>query len=395
MAAIAILFAAFVLLPRIFRAEGLYLFLPVLACAGVLFLPPRRDSTSADARSPLLRAGIGTAAAALPLACLLIPYVVQERLWDFVNGAVLLPRKRLAFASTPMPGALAIITGVPLTALVFAASRSPLGSRSILMKSLLWGVAIVLPLAALRNVVGYQVIWQSARLFAAILPLWICWRLVSGGIQHPEQQRPLFMLATMLAWASLNQFPFAAPIYFCYVAPLAVIAGIAAGSAESSFRWHTLLPWAVMLLLFAVFNANRGYIDNLGVVHAPRRFEAPLRLPRAHLKISEADARVYRRLVTSILLHQQNGQLIAGPDCPEVYFLTGLVSPSGTLFDFLSENPAAHHEDDNIADWARGDVIVVNHAPHFSPAPSDRLTASLRREFPYGEQIGHFEVRWR
>jgi hypothetical protein len=394
-AIIAIVSAAVILWPRILDAEALYLFLPAAACAVVLLLPAESVSTSSRVPAPLALVSVATAVAVLPLLCLLIPYVVQDRVWDFINGSILLPRKRLAFASWPMPGALAAVTGLPLMALVFAAPRFGFGSQALLIKSLLWTFAIALPTLALRDVASYQVIWQSSRAFAALLPLGICWSLVSGRVRHTEQAAVLFAAAAMLAWTSLNQFPFAAPIYFCYVAPLAVIAAIAAASAGASLRRDTMLPWAVMLLLFALCSANRGYIYTLGAFHAPQRFNAALRVPRARLKLSSLDATVYRRLVFSIRQRLRGGQLIAGPDCPEVYFLAGAFSPSGTLFDFFSESGSGDNGSGDTGAWADGEVIVLNHAPHFSSAPSARLMESLRREFPRGERIGSFEVRWR
>jgi hypothetical protein len=222
-------------------------------------------------------------------------------------------------------------------------------------------------------------------------------RLASGRV--PEEQRPvLFVSAAMLAWLGLNQFPYAAPIYFCYVAPLAVVAAVAASGGTSISR-QTLLPWAAMLLLFGVSSANRGFINGLGQFHERREFDAALGLPRAHLKVGRDDAEVYRTLVFAVTRRLRGGgQLIAGPDCPEVYFLSGRVSPSGTLFDFFSRDDArqaATREQDEIAAWSKGDVIVVNHEPDFSPSPSEAVLALLRREFTEGEMIGPFEVRWR
>jgi hypothetical protein len=398
----AIVLAAVILASRIFDVEGLYLFLPAAACAVVLILPRGWRSESPLARSPLTIVGVATAAAALPLACLLLPYLIRHRLWDFVYGSVVLPRKRLAFASMSMPGPSALIAAVPLLALTSLAAASRPGSWSVPVKSLLWAAAVLLPIAALWNHFSYQLIWQSARLSAALLPVGICWRLASDQGQppepqarHPEQRPVLFTSAAMLAWASLNQFPFAAPIYFCYVAPLAVVAAIAAAGAGSGPGRVTLFPWAVMLLLFAVLCANRGYIYPLGVFHDPLRFQTPLKLARAHLNVNSGDAFVYRRLVFSIERQLHGGQLIAGPDCPEVYFLSGLTNPSGTLFDFFSNDTSDPSTNDEIGAWLKGAVIVLNHEPSFSPAPSAKLSERLRREFPYGEDIGRFEMRWR
>jgi dolichyl-phosphate-mannose-protein mannosyltransferase len=398
----AIVLAAAILAPRIFDVEGLYLFCPAAACAVVLILPRKWLTESPPARSPLTVVCVATAAAALPLACLLVPYVIRHRLWDFVYGSVLLPRKRLAFASMLMPGPSAILAAFPLLALTSLAASSRLGSWSVHAKLLLWAAAFLVPIAALWNAFSYQLIWQSARLYAALLPVGVCWRLASDQGQHPEhqgahpEQRPvLFTSAAMLAWTSLNQFPFAAPIYFCYVAPVVVVAAIVATGAGSGPGRVTLFPWAVMLLLFAVLSANRGYVNPLGVTHDPLRFDTPLKLARAHLKVSSGDAIVYRRLVFSIERHLHGGQLIAGPDCPEVYFLSGLTHPSGTLFDFFSDDTTDPSRNDDIGAWLKGAVIILNHEPSFSVAPSAELSERLRREFPYGEDIGRFEIRWR
>src|SRR5206468_6610634 len=102
------------------------------------------------------------------------------------------------------------------------------------------------------------------------------------------------------------------------------------------------------------------------------------------------EADMYRRLVAAMGARHRGGQLIAGPDCPEVYFLAGLQSPSGALFDFFSES-----KPDDATPWLKGDVIIINHEPEFSPVPSAKLVAALQREFVNGERIGRFEIRWR
>jgi hypothetical protein len=60
-------------------------------------------------------------------------------------------------------------------------------------------VALVLTIASLYNAGAYQIIWQSSRAFGALLPLVICWRLMSGQIQDIGRQRLLFASASMLA----------------------------------------------------------------------------------------------------------------------------------------------------------------------------------------------------
>ncbi len=404
-AAASVVLAATILKPRLFEAEGVYLFAPVVACAVVLLAgvrprydpSPGSDPIASPGSYPIARTCVATAAAAIPLVCLLIPYALRNELWDFVYGAIVLPQKRVAFASYAMTGAQSILTGIPLLALVFPSTRFGFREWLAFLILLVWPAAIFLPIDALSNVTSYQFIWQSSRAIATLLPIAICLRLVLG---HPsEEQRPvLFVSAAVLAWMALNQFPFAAPIYFCYVAPLAVVAGVTA-AGDSQVSRQTLLPWGAMLLSFAVLSGNRGFINGLGQLHELREFNTALDLPRAHLKVGGDDAELYRKLVFTVTNHlHPGGQLIAGPDCPEVYFLSGLVSPSGTLFDFFSRDggrPPGSREEDEIAAWSKADVIVLNHQPDFSPLPSERVLAHLRGEFPGGEIIGPFEVRWR
>jgi hypothetical protein len=399
-AAAAIMVASTILSPRIFQAEGLYLFAPAVTCAGLLLLPRIRTRSATGSKSPLASACVAGAAAALPVVLLLLPYVFRSQLGDFVNGAFVLPQKRVAYASYLMPGVGAVVAGAPLLALGLASARLDFLTRLMVSRALLWAAAMALPIYALWDVRSYQLIWQSVRAITTLLPIAICWRLASGRVHLPEQRAILFAAAAILSWVALNQFPFAAPIYFCYVTPLAVVAAIIAASSIS-VPARAIAPWGAMLMLFGVLSLNRGFIQGLGQLHETRVFDTELNLPRAHLKVGSYDVEVYRNLSSTILrrLHP-GGQLIAGPDCPQVYFLLGLVNPSGALFDFLSrrndaEGDLAAREADELAAWSKGEVIVINHRPDFSPLPSASVIAELRREFSQSETIGRFEVRWR
>jgi len=402
-AAAAVLFACAVLGARVFGAEGLYLLAPLVACAVALVLSAERESGSGGARSPLALASLAGLAAALPLACLVTPYVISHHLWELVHGALLLPRKRLMFVSVSMPELVASVqSSVPLLLLAFFGFRTRGAQRSVVWTIMMWTAAIMLPIHALWNVVSYQIVWQFARAAAALLPIAMAWRLASDRLQDPRKRAVVFASAAMLAWASLNQFPQAGPTYLLYAAPLAVIAGIVAVDAGPAVRRARMLPWAVLPLLFAVLSANRLYMGWLDDVphdlrkevfawsRSPHRFESPLDLPRAHLDVSEEDARVYRGLVSSIGAHLRDGQLMAAPDCPEVYFLAGLPNPSGRMYDFFSISAG-----DDASPWLKSNVVVVNHTPAFSAAVSASVVTALRREFPQGQQIGQFEIRWR
>jgi Dolichyl-phosphate-mannose-protein mannosyltransferase len=392
----ALLLALAILRPRLALAEMLYLLLPIAACSRLLF-----SSGGAGRRhhQNLLAVAVASSLAALPFACFLIPYIVHHHLWSLVNGLVILPQKHFVFTSIDMPSAGFILTGLPLVALVVPFARStrwPASRSPFVVAGVACGILVPLLLvASLHSSTAYQGIWQSSRAFVALLPVAICWCLISGRVEDVRQQRILFASSAMLAWASLNQFPFSAPIYFCYVTPLAVFTGVAAAHQSSKSLRPVLGAWMALLLAFAVASMNRGYIYNLGQAHEPDAFNVDLNLPRAHLRVTARDALVYRRLTALVSGHLGDGRLMAGPDCPEVYFLLGRFNPSGALFDFLSDKPAGTEGLADTAQWDGTSVIVINHQPSFSPRPSPSLTSEIRRAFPAGESTGEFEVRWR
>jgi hypothetical protein len=151
---------------------------------------------------------------------------------------------------------------------------------------------------------------------------------------------------------------------------------------------------AAVLLAFALVSMNRGFIYNLGRSHAPQRLDVNLDLPRAHIRVSRGDAATYRELVALIENHARDGQIIAGPDCPEVYFLTGRVNPSGALFDFFTDDQSGPRGLTDATAWTHASVVVLNHEPSFSASPSPEAAAAIRKEFTEGKSIGRFEVRW-
>jgi hypothetical protein len=226
---------------------------------------------------------------------------------------------------------------------------------------------------------------------AALVPLAIGYLLISGQVKEQSQSAVLFACAAVLAWTALNQFPYASPIYFSYTTPLAVVAGVALASCTGTLGRPPMLAWALMVLVFAVLSTNRSYVQELGLIHVPRHFDTGLNLPRAHLLLERNQAAVYQDTISLIEQHLTSGPFIAGPDSPELFYLVGTENHSGTLFDFFtgSDLSSTEHE------WESGQVIVINHKPAFSDAPSPDMLADLRKDFPAGRQIGRFEVRWR
>ena len=351
---------------RLVTAEMLYLLLPIAACSRLLLTADGGDRSSSSQRA-LLAPGMAVAAAALPLVCFVAPYLGGERFAQLLNGLFILPQKRLEFASMQMPPAYWIVAGAPFVAMIVAIPGrhrdrmiGPGITRAI------WFLAVLLPIVALYDAWSYQLIWQAARSFAALLPVAAGWLLLSGRVHDARQRWLLFGLVSMLAWASLVQFPFSAPIYFCYITPLAVIAAVAVAGSMPGSRQYLGRPAAFLLLMFALFSMNRGYIYNLGFEHdALYAFTAPLNFEKAHINVSAADAVTYHRVMELIATHLDGGALVAGPDCPEVYFLAGQFNPSGILFSFFGGEVVAAEGVRDLPGWASASVIVLNNRRSF------------------------------
>lgn len=395
--AVAGLGLAFVILTaRLGLAELLYLFLPIAACSRVLLTADGRRPFP-GVREVLLAPLTALASAVVPLLFFIAPYLVDGQFGTLVDGLFVLPQKRVQFASFDMPPAYWILAGSPLVAMVMpfpTLARAPARVNPKIIVAL-WLLGAFLVTASLYQAASYQLIWQSARGFAALLPVAAGWLLLSGRVSDVQDRRILFGLATMLAWASLVQFPFSAPIYFCYIAPLVVLTAIAVAANSAALRRPAAGVFVAVLLMFALVIMNRGYIYNLGFVHEPSTLNTPLDLGRANLRVSAADAMTYRRVTDLIAAHIGDGRLVAGPDCPEVYFLAGRSSASGTLFDFFGDHVSAEKGLSDMPGWRTASVIVLNHGRRFSFGPSSDFAARVRNEFPNAEAAGTFEVRWR
>ena len=377
-------------------SDLLYLFVPILACSRLLLA----DDGQQSSRQPwgvLAAPAMAVAAAALPLLIFIIPYLIDQEIGILLRGVFVLPQKRVQFAAVEMPPAHWILAGLPLLAIVMplpAFARTPaLGNRY--MAAMLWVIGAILVVAALYNVTAYQLIWHAARGVAALLPVAICGMLMSGYAHDAKERRILFGFAAFLAWASLVQVPFSAPIYFCYVAPIGIVAAAGVARYNRAFNRPALAVSVAVLLAFALVSMNRGYVYNLGARHRPLAIAAPLDLERASLRVTDADAVSYRRVIELISSHIGDGDLVAGPDVPEVYFLAGRFSLSDTLFDFFTDQATAEGGLNDMPGLSTASVVVLNHGRSFSAGPSAHLAAKVRRMFPNSEGIGVLEVRWR
>ena len=261
------------------------------------------------------------------------------------------------------------------------------------------GLWMAVPVAALA-IDGveylYGVTWASV---AQAIPLVVVMGAGVLWLRPPTEDATRweqgFLMLSVAGFTSLIAFPFALPVYFCYTAPLALLALVGAlrliGGPPQ--------PLASLLALyyggFAVLALNTQSIHELGLTAARAEPLTRLDLPRGRLLVGASDALEYEAVVATLAAHARGAFTFAGPDLPEIYFLAGLRNPTRSLFDFLE--PSATSADRVLAaiDERHITAVVTNGKVRYSSPLSPDLEAGLESRFPTARTIGRLTVRWR
>ena len=337
---------------------------------------------------------------AIPIALFLVPYLWTGALDAFVTGVFILPARRFGFAaSRGLPPLWTVAALVALLVLVLAArglhTRAPRSSLALFAAAL-----AALFVASLWSDVAYRFVWNTARNLPLLLTVAGVVVVARSPATTPDAQlrraRTLLVLGITAVWG-LVQYPYSLAIYFCYVAPLVVLTAVAV--LHSVPRLPPAIPGALtaFYLAFAVTRVNGRPLHQMG-----ERYRAPvsmqsLTLPRGGIEIPSFQAPGYRALITTLRERARGGYTWASPDCPEIYFLSGLGNPTRSLFDFFDDPRQRAARVLSALDTHGVTAVVLNRRPAFSPhLTADRvLLDALLQRFPYAEDFGSFEVRWR
>ena len=335
---------------------------------------------------------------ALPLAALLTPYVLAGSVSAWYEGVFVIPRSRFYAAMAPMPAVITTLAALPYgLVLVFGASRLRARHRRWITAAIA-ATTLTAVVAAAGGAVDslYRFVWYSVQHLALPVVVTSCLLLTNtdnDGLSRVRRQE-LYLLAALAAFIPLVQIPFSAAIYFCYAAPFVLLGALAAvRNSATAHHWvHPLLLSGY--LLFAVIWTNTNYVWTLGGEHLRYRFVSTAVVPRAGITMSPDDRIQYAQLVGLIQQANRGKRYIyAGPDCPEVYFLSGTSNPTRTLYEFL--RPARPSDTIRLLEQRGVDVVVINHAPGFSGPLNPTLARAFERRYPYSAVAGHFVVRWR
>jgi hypothetical protein len=397
----------FVLLRRLANsATYLYFWVPELAIGGAVIwhefcIARDRSHRFHFLFRKLLLFGTGIA---IPVSPFSVPYLLTGNIGLLVRDIFAVSGRHLVQASMKPP-VLWFLEGCVVNLLligVLLLTRSRTAPK--LWEVVLLGtpVALLIPVALLlarQARFFYELVWSTIWVlapFIVVLGVGLLVRWSTCNRLEPMQRQRLFLTLSVTAACSLIQFPFSNTIYFCYIAPLVLLSATAVVSSMDHPPRLAVGGMMCFCFLYAVFELTPGFVYHLGVEYTPDIQTVRLSLPRGGgLKVSAETAREYEELYGLIRQHARGEYILAKPDSPEVYFLSGFRDPTGILFDFYedassrTQRALAAIESHNI------NLVVVNHRPPFSGPIAGDLKTALEREFPDRADAGDFEVRWK
>jgi Dolichyl-phosphate-mannose-protein mannosyltransferase len=375
--------------------------LPGATVAGAVAIVEVRRLRDGDG----MRLGYLTRLAAPYLGGFLLPllifgafYAGHDALGDLLSGVFVRPFRRLSLAGRRPPPFVAILPAVIAAGILLLALRSAPRARALLAG----GVAIVLlPLLRPEESAGVGMLgWLS---ISQAIPLTVLLgtvgsrRTLSGPEPRILESRSMFLLVAALAFCNLVQFPWTNPTYFCFVAPLQFLA-LAAILRPNLER---LQPVASLLLVFYAAHAvlwltpliYRNYNNSADLLsRAPLTVMLP---DRAGLMVHDSIAVEYDSLVSLVRAEARGEFIYAGPDSPEVYFLSGFRNPTMTIFEFLDDPEERTARTLGLLDRADVNLVVLNSRPGMSAPITEALASALRDRYPNSAEAGRFTVRWR
>ncbi|MHB1068635.1 MAG: hypothetical protein ACYC1W_02105 [Gemmatimonadaceae bacterium] len=331
---------------------------------------------------------------AIPLIIFSVFFTIESAGTDLLVGTFITPWRRLSAAVFSPPSPRGLLWSLPLLFLLWPQRNERMAAAASGV-GIVWFGAIVL--ASARDPrwyqVGWSTVWSLPLLAAACLALpTFLPRALDSRTPRRDMARSVGIIAVS---QMLIEFPFAAPVYTLYVVPLSVLAILAAVQDWNRAPRRAVVVAGIFLLAFAGLRLNPGTIHSLGLWYQTGPDSVMLNVPRARLRVEAKHASDVSALVSTIDRIGAGRTLWAGPDAPEVYFLTGKPNRTRILFEFLDRVPYTSLDIPARALAIGASVVVIKRRPDFSPAPSLRSLAAVRREFPQCEDLIAYLVCWR
>ncbi len=354
----------------------------------------RHGGTTAAVRGRAMFEALGpfTLGALLPVIGWTFFLLLTGALSQTIQGVLVLPFRRMesAMMHPPPPGALAYTLVLGLLLVRWASGRG----ATVLAVVAVAVFGFVIYASGARPAV-YAMGVMAARGLPVLAAAGAAWLLITRGSSGGDRSADGAVAITAIACATLLvEFPFAAPIYLLYTIPLAMLALAAVVGAAGRTPVPLQLVVAGFLLVFGLVRVTPGAVESFGSRFMVTDETVRLKLSRGGLRVRAADAARYEALIGAVHDLANGRTLWAGPDAPEVYFLSGMPNQTRTLFDFLDVTTATVPLIERVR-AAQATLVVLNLQPDFSRPPDSTTVADLRADFPNARGFPGFIVFWR
>lgn len=373
-------------------SEVIYFVIPIFMICAPLLVSEWRCSCGLTQRLPKLvgMCSLFWTGFLIPIINYVLFFASQGHLKELYNDVFTSTSRHLQFASRALPREAPWFL-VAILIVVFIAMRF---SKRIPDKThLAYGICVAMVAILFASTYGtvYKAVWATLQAFVPATTLLLCGVLVKqDSVIDSGKRVKLFTIVAIMQFASLVQVPWAIPIYLLAMIPFLFLA-MAAAFSSLFLSDKEMIPTIAVLIIWGVVWVNKGNFWLHGYHFQKSPFNTTLAIERAGLVVSSAQKRHYDLLIPFILKHaKDHPYILAFPDSPEVYFLSGKKNPTKLLFDFLDE-PKTVAEIQNLIGLKSINLVILRLDPEFSVNyVSPKVMDYLSQRFPKKLQIGSY-----
>ena len=340
-----------------------YFLIPLAAAMAIILESSQRFTLDLkDAVRNCLLFGI---TACVPLFIFALPYILQGNLDNLMDGLFELPKARLDHAAALPPNGVWCLASIPILLLTIFENKIPKSMILPLTSTIALCGACLCTLASTPLVYQSTFVVMQCSLPAIAVGAWYCHR-------KRELPMPAIILVIVTACLGITQYPYSSGIYFCYCAPFVLLTLISVIGRTTTYDKPLWLTFIVLLAVFAVARVN--YTNPRLIGSRSQHFEnnRSLQTTRAKLKIESSQQQEYNSFLQIIEKQTTiNEAILAGPDCPQFYFLSGRQNPTPQCYDLfrayqLGGQSELETELKRLIETRDIQLVVHNRNPEFS-----------------------------
>jgi hypothetical protein len=334
------------------------------------------------------------------IALVLVPWVVvllaQGAFDATMLGVFVTPFRRLAGASR-QPPPFSVFIGSAVAILYLWPRRTARLERLVGALGAL--VAVLLFVWSRENWFSYRLGWFLGWgipfTTAAITCVLIAKPRADGDAQQAAWREGGIILGLVGAAMLLVEYPFAAPIYTMMALAVPMLAAVALYRA--TMPRVQMSAWVVLafFVAFGMFRLRPGSVLNAGVIFGPSPDTALMDVPRSGLRVTPQDSSAIHQIVARLDQFPAEMKIWAGPEAPEIYFLSGRPNSTRVIFEMLATDSLASKTVAERAIASGADVVVIKTYTQFAARATPADLSALHAHYGRAERVSRYFVFYR